>query len=178
MDQSQSSTAEKIVESLRRITRSTDLHSRSLVQSHGLTGPQATLLNCLTRGAMTAGELAGRISLSQGTVTDILNRLETRGLLVRERDGADRRRVIVTLTSLGEEALKRSLPLIQSLVTERLRELPEWEQSQLLSALQRIAHMMEAGVSQEAGGAAPKKGLPRIDESGMELPPAVVQGTP
>ena len=139
------SASDKIVSSLRRITRSMDLHSRSLVQTHGLTGPQATLLNSLTGGPMTAGELANRINLSQGTVTDILNRLETRGLVYRQRDNADKRRVIVSLTHLGDEIVTNSLPLMQALIAERLKELPEWEQSQLLAALQRIAHMMEGG---------------------------------
>ncbi|MCP5348671.1 MAG: MarR family winged helix-turn-helix transcriptional regulator [Gammaproteobacteria bacterium] len=170
MDQNVPSMSEKIVESLRRITRSMDLHSRSLVQSHGLTGPQATLLNSLTRGPMTAGELANRINLSQGTVTDILNRLEARGLVTRVRDGADKRRVIVTLTTLGEEILKKSLPLIQALFSERLKELPEWEQSQLLSALQRIAHMMEGGATPEALGAGAKKISSLTEESGAERP--------
>jgi hypothetical protein len=54
-----------------RVIRATDLHSRQLVQSHGLTGPQALVLEALVDGRLSAGALAGQISLSQGTVTDI-----------------------------------------------------------------------------------------------------------
>ena len=168
MDQSVSSTSQHIVASLRRITRSMDLHSRSLVQSHGLTGPQATLLNALNQGSMSAGELASRINLSQGTVTDILNRLEGRGLVSRVRDNADKRRVNVTLTNRGEEVLKRSLPDMQALLTERLGELPEWEQSQLLSALQRVAHMMEGEGTLE-GRINSKKDLSPTEKPGIAV---------
>ena len=169
MDQNLRSTSEQIVASLRRITRSMDLHSRSLAQSHGLTGPQATVLHSLTAGAMTAGDLATRINLSQGTVTDILKRLESRNLVARERDADDKRRVIVTLTELGDEVIKKSLPLMQALFDERLRELPEWEQSQLLAALQRIAHMMEGGIAPR-GDSGPKSVASRIGEADLELP--------
>ncbi|MEZ5488793.1 MAG: MarR family winged helix-turn-helix transcriptional regulator [Gammaproteobacteria bacterium] len=163
-----SSTSQQIVASLRRITRSMDLHSRSLVQSHGLTGPQATLLNALRQGSMSAGDLANRINLSQGTVTDILIRLEGRGLVSRARDSADKRRVNVTLTDLGEEVLKSSLPDMQALLTERLGELPEWEQSQLLSALQRVAHMME-GEGAFEDRVRSKKGLSPTEKPGAAV---------
>jgi len=143
MDSIAASTSDQIVSAIRRIIRSFDLHSRSLVQSHGLTGPQATLLRALVNGPLTAGELANRINLSQGTVTDIMNRLESRGLVQRVRDQGDRRRVIVELSGRGREVVQGSLPLAQAHFADRLSELPEWEQSQLLSALQRIAHMMD-----------------------------------
>ena len=146
MQSIQNSTADQVVLAMRRIIRSFDLHSRALVQTHGLTGPQAALLKALTGGPLTAGELANRINLSQGTVTDILNRLESRQMVRRIRDGADRRRVIVELTEHGRAVTSESPPQMQAHFTERLGSLPEWEQSQLLAALQRIAHMMEEGI--------------------------------
>ncbi len=137
------STSEEIGSALRRIVRAVDLHSRSLVQSHGLTGPQATLLKALGSGPVTAGELANKVNLSQGTVTDLLKRLESRGMLQRTRDEADRRRVIVSLSERGREVLRDSLPSVQAPFNELVEQLPQWEQSQLLAALQRVAHMME-----------------------------------
>ena len=83
----------QVIIALRRVIRAVDLHSRTLVESHGLTGPQALILKALQKGSLAAGELANQVSLSQGTVTDILNRLEQRDLISRIRDTADRRRV-------------------------------------------------------------------------------------
>lgn len=136
---------DQVVIALRRVIRAVDLHSRTLVQSHGLTGPQALILKALQKGSLPAGELATRISLSQGTVTDILIRLEQRGLIKRTRDTQDRRRVLVETTETGLNLLEKSPPLLQERFVERFNNLQDWEKTQLLSSLQRIAGMMDAG---------------------------------
>jgi len=136
--------SDQIEAALRRIVRSMDLHSRAMVQRNGLTSPQAALMKALTSGPLSAGVLASRINLSQGTVTDILKRLESRGLVHRLRDDGDRRRVIVSLTTEGQRIISNSTSHWQAPFSERLNELPEWEQSQLLAALQRLGHMMDS----------------------------------
>lgn len=130
---------------LRRVIRAIDLHSRSLVQSHGLTGPQSLVLRA-TIGAqgVTAGELARQISLSQATVTDIVKRLEARGLLTRTQDKADRRRVIVSATAKGRRLQASAPPLLQETFVRRFEALHDWEQTQLLASVQRIAELMDA----------------------------------
>ena len=137
--------AENILIALRRVIRAIDLHSRNLVQSHGLTGPQALLLTEIVRnGSMTGSELAKRASLSQATVTDVVKRLESRGLLQRERDSSDKRKLLLSVTAKGSELVMHSVPLLQERFMDRLHELKEWEQTQLLASLQRIAEMMNA----------------------------------
>ena len=135
---------DQVIVALRRVIRAVDLHSRTLVESHGLTGPQALILKALQHGSLSAGELANRISLSHGTVTDILNRLEQRALIKRIRDTEDRRRVMVETTPDGRILLERSPPLLQESFVERFNNLQKWEQTQLLASLQRIAAMMDA----------------------------------
>ncbi|MEX2515923.1 MAG: MarR family transcriptional regulator [Gammaproteobacteria bacterium] len=134
-----------ILAALRRIIRATDLQSRQLVRSHGLTGPQALLLKeILLAGEMTVGQLAERVSLSQATVTDILLRLEKRELVHRQRSEQDKRRVLVRITEHGRKLMKQSLPLLQEGFIDQLNSLQEWEQTQLLASLQRLADMMQA----------------------------------
>jgi DNA-binding MarR family transcriptional regulator len=117
---------DQVIGALRRITRAIDLHSRALVQQHGLTVPQlATLRAVANRQPVTASGLAKAIHLSLATVTGILDRLEKRGLVARSRDGHDRRSVVVQLTEAGAK-------------------LVESERTQLLASLQRIAAMMDA----------------------------------
>ena len=136
---------ENILIALRRVIRAIDRHSRNLVQSHGLTGPQALLLTEIVRsGSLTGSELAKRVSLSQATVTDVVKRLERRKLLERNRDTNDKRRVLLCATEQGEILVKQSVPLLQEKFQNRLSELKDWEQNQLLSSLQRIAEMMNA----------------------------------
>lgn len=135
---------DQVIIALRRLIRAVDLHSRALVETYGLTGPQALILKALQGGGLSAGELARRVSLSQGTVTDILNRLEQRGWIKRIRDTRDRRRVRIEPTAAGLALLERSPPLLQERFAQRFSELQEWEQTQLLASLQRIAAMMDA----------------------------------
>jgi DNA-binding MarR family transcriptional regulator len=134
-----------ILVALRKIMRAVELHSRQLAREYGLTGPQALVVREIQRlGNASVGELAAGVNLSQATTTDILLRLERNGLIRRERSDADRRRVHARLTRAGEQLIDRTPPLLQEKFTERLRSLEPWEQTQLLSSLQRIAAMMEA----------------------------------
>lgn len=137
--------SEAILIALRRIIRAIDQHSRKLVSTHGLTGPQALLLTEIVRGGpLTGSELASRVSLSQATVTDVVKRLEGRGLLSRERSETDKRCIILHATEEGAALVRQSVPLLQERFQQRLTGLQDWEQMQLLSSLQRIAELMNA----------------------------------
>ncbi|MCB1753228.1 MAG: MarR family transcriptional regulator [Gammaproteobacteria bacterium] len=136
---------EAILIALRRVIRAIDQHSRKLVQSHGLTGPQALVLNEIVRsGSLTGSRLAKNISLSQATVTDIVKRLEQKGLLAKKQDLVDKRKLHLLPTEQGRNLILTSVPLLQESFQQRLSELKEWEQTQLLASLQRIAEMMNA----------------------------------
>jgi len=136
---------EEILIALRRVIRAIDQHSRNLIQTHGLTGPQALMLKEIVRSSgITGSELAKRVSLSQATVTDVIKRLENRELLERTKDQDDKRKIILRATSQGQALVKQSVPLLQERFEKRLNELKDWEQLQLLSSLQRIAEMMNA----------------------------------
>lgn len=130
---------------LRRIIRAIDMRSRSLMQQAGLTGPQLLVLQALGRHSqMSAGELAKEVNLSQGTLTSILDRLEKRNLILRLRSESDRRKVHVSLTADGEAQLAAAPTLLQERFIERFQQLKEWEQTQILASLQRLAEMMDA----------------------------------
>ena len=136
--------SDQMLRALRRVIRAVDLHSRQLAQDWGLTGPQALVLKEATTRALTAGELARRVSLSQATITDILKRLELRGLIRRTRSSADRRRVLVEPTAEGRSLAETAPPLLQERFVRRFGALREWEQMLLLSSLQHIAELMDA----------------------------------
>ena len=130
---------------LRRVIRAIDVHSRSLVQTHGLTGPQSLILReIISAGALTPGELARRVSLSQATVSDIVKRLENKCLLRRTQDQVDRRRVLISATAEGKKLQASAPPLLQETFVRRFQALNDWEQTLLLSSVQRIAALMDA----------------------------------
>ncbi|QIB64510.1 MarR family winged helix-turn-helix transcriptional regulator [Kineobactrum salinum] len=137
---------DEVLVALRRVIRATDLHSRHLAKTTGLTSPQILLLQTIRdQGQVTIGQLATDISLSQATVTSILDRLEKRGLVYRERSCTDKRKVHAHLTNAGMEVLKHAPVPLQEQFTREFGELEEWEQAMIISSLQRIAGMMDKG---------------------------------
>jgi len=126
--------------------RAIDLHSRGLIQRVGLTGPQLTILRAVVdAGELSVGDIARAVSLSQATVTGILQRLETKGLLARRRDTDDRRKVLLHCTTGALELLDRAPTPLQRHFLRRFDSLAEWERSQIISSLERVVAMMEAG---------------------------------
>jgi DNA-binding MarR family transcriptional regulator len=71
---------------------------------HGLTGPQLLVLKELAEDpAMTPSQLARRLSISQATITTMLDRLTKNGYLTRLRDTKDKRKVHIQLEPKGLE---------------------------------------------------------------------------
>lgn len=135
--------SERVLLSLRKIIQLVDLHSRYLQKQAGLTGPQLLILYELSSGGDTPlGKLAKAISLSQATVTGIVERLENRNLVSRSRSKVDRRRVFLQLTPAGRSLLKDAPPLMQPKFLEAFNQLENWEQLMILSTLQRLEAMM------------------------------------
>jgi DNA-binding MarR family transcriptional regulator len=135
---------DEVLMALRRITRAIDIHSSRLAHHHGLTAPQLIVLGEISRsGKITAGPLAENVSVSNATITGILKRLSKRGLIERRRADEDRRRVHVKLTDLGKRALANAPSLLHDHFVKEFEKLENWEQTSLLSSLQRMALMME-----------------------------------
>lgn len=136
---------EQLQTALRRIGRALDQRSRMLLRQTGLSTPQALVLQQLERhGALSVGELAEAVSVSQATLTDILDRLESRKLVTRRRHARDKRRVEVTLTSAGRDLAINASPLLPETFQAAFATLPDWEQTQMIATLQRTAAMLAA----------------------------------
>lgn len=136
--------AQELLVVLRRVIHAVDRHSRGLLARYGLTGPQVVVLQAVGRGEVSAGSVARAVSLSQPTVTGILDRLEARGFVERRRGVDDRRQVLVRLTPKAHRALRAAPPPLQEAFVQRFAGLADWEQTQIVSALQRVYAMMDA----------------------------------
>jgi DNA-binding MarR family transcriptional regulator len=144
---------DQVLLALRRIMRAMDTHSHYLAQHHGLTGPQALVLRELLRlGDTPAGQLAQTVSLSQATLTGILNRLTKKGLVERRRDAQDKRRVLVSITEAGFLLLQAPPPLFQESFLQQYSSLQDWEQALIVSSLQRVVAMMETAGNLQVRG--------------------------
>lgn len=136
---------EEVLVALRRVIRATDLHSKRLVKTANVTGPQLLLLQILhNKGDMTISELSRDMSLSQATVTTILDRLEKRELVTRVRSQQDKRKVYPQLTHKGGKVLEQAPTALQDNFVRKFKALSDWEQGMIIASLQRIAEMMDA----------------------------------
>lgn len=129
---------------LRRMSRNLELHSRELEKEYGLTVPQLNVLWAVgSAHRVPIGQIADRISLSGATVTSIVDRLEEHDLAVRERSTDDKRQVFVSLTDSGRALLSRGPQPFHDCFVERLGRLEPWQQTELLSAVQHVADLMD-----------------------------------
>lgn len=136
---------EEVLVALRRIIRATDLHSKKLSKTSGLTAPQLMVLQTLRENnELTVGEVAKRVSLSQATVTTIVDRLERGEYVYRERSTTDKRKVHVYLTDKAFETLVDAPKPLQDDFIRQFQDLHDWEQTMILSSLERVAYMMDA----------------------------------
>lgn len=82
---------------------------RRLLSGLGLTYPQYLVMMVLwERDAIGVSEIGARLFLDSATLTPLLKRLESAGLITRTRSGSDERQVIIALTPAGRELRSRA----------------------------------------------------------------------
>jgi DNA-binding MarR family transcriptional regulator len=110
----------------------------------GRAGIHSTDLECLDlllmNGPLTAGALAELTGLTTGAITAALDRLESAGYVHRERDSADRRRVVVTP---APQALKRLQPVYAPLGEAMMRLNREFSDRDLAAVVEYLTRANE-----------------------------------
>jgi DNA-binding MarR family transcriptional regulator len=96
------------------------------------------------KGKVTAGELAQEMSLSQATVTSILDRMEARKYVTRKKSTEDKRKVFIRLTDIGKVSIRNAPVPLQESFVKQFKNLQDWEQNMIIASLQRVAFMMDA----------------------------------
>ena len=136
----------QILRSIRRIMRAVDIYSRKLRSQCQLTTPQLICLGTIVEhGPLTVSDIAQHAYLSPSTVVGILDRLETRGLVKRERDTTDRRVVNTMATTVGIEVAAEAPSALQDGLHEALKSLTRLEQATIALSLKRVVDLMEVG---------------------------------
>ena len=131
---------------IRKILRAAEQGERSLAQATGLTASQVLVLQEVERGGdVMPSAVAAALQLSQASITNIVDRLEDIGLIVRRRGERDKRQVRLTLTRNGYEMLESAPDLLQNRFTCRFATLASWEQAMMLATLERLADLLDAG---------------------------------
>jgi len=123
---------------------------RPLLDELGLTYPQYLVMMVLWETApRTVGEIGQQLHLDTGTLTPLLKRMETAGLIARQRDPADERRVIVTLTAQGDILRERARHVPEALAVQLSMTVPDLERLRATvgELVDRLKPVQGAGVS-------------------------------
>lgn len=114
-----------------------------LLSELGLTYPQYVTMLVLWESpdAVPVGVIGSRLRLDSSTLTPLLKRLQALGLVSRDRDPADERRVLVSVTDEGR-TLRDRASTIPHRIAPRLA-LDTAEQEQLRDTLRHIARALD-----------------------------------
>ncbi len=117
-----------------------DLFERHVGQPFGLRKVDYSLLILvLTNGPLAPKRLAQALALSAPNLTLTLDRLQTRGLLRRERSQIDRRSQNIVLTPEGERVANESAAAAAPMERELLDRLSRAEHAMLIELLRKVA---------------------------------------
>ncbi|AMM86161.1 MarR family transcriptional regulator [Martelella sp. AD-3] len=130
---------------LRRILRATENYERDLAQSARLTPAQLRVLQIVEeRGSVTPKALATQMGIRQASVTTLVDKLVTRGMVERVPSRTDRRQTNVTVTDSGRAMVESAPDALQQRYVQAFESLKDWEQAQLIASLERVATMLDA----------------------------------
>lgn len=126
------------VKLMRATNRTTgDIHRH--LQKDNLTHSQFAVLEALYHlGPLCQGELGQKILKSNANLTTVVDGLEKKALVIRDRSASDRRRVTVSLTDAGNELIARVFPRHAQIVACEFNVLSEQEQQELSRLLKKL----------------------------------------
>ena len=133
-----------VMQSLRRIIRAVSLYSHQLAATYNITAPQLVcLLTIVNEGPLNLSRLSKQVFLSASTVVGILDRLEEKDLITRQRDHKDRRLINVQATLKGQDLAAQAPSPLPTALANALKQLPELEQATIALSLERVVDLME-----------------------------------
>lgn len=144
--QNQISDSAGVVQALRRITKAVHEYSKAVDRQFGITGPQLWALRTIeSMGGCSAGDLAERLCVHPSTITGVIQRLEEKRLIDRQKRPEDRRAVVLSLTPAGKKLLERAPYPAQGQLIRALHAMPAEEVTALRGTLDKIVEAMELG---------------------------------
>jgi len=116
-------------------------------EGHGLTFVQwVTLMRLRDDPTLTAGDICRDLNHDSGAFTRVLDHLEERGLVRRERSEADRRVVRLHLTGDGRQAVQAMVPVVAGRLNDALQDFSAAE----VATLAKLLRLMNARLAMPA----------------------------
>lgn len=116
----------QVLKKFRIIFGSVRQHFRDVEETCGVTGSQLWILQEVEKTpGIGVSELAERLAIHQSTCSQLVEKLVTHGLIIKERSKEDQRRVGLCLTEEASKILKKAPGPAEGILPEALQALPE-----------------------------------------------------
>ena len=135
----------EIMVSLRRIFKSLQDYSQTVFSHFGITGPQLWALKTVYQtGSLSLGELSKGMYLHPSTVSGVVDRLEKKGYVAKDRTEKDRRVVKIRLTPRGKILVRKAPNPVQGKMIYGLTRLKREKLNLIHESVQELVGIMEA----------------------------------
>lgn len=141
------SAALEVLKKFRQVFRAAKLHFRQVERAAGVSGAQLWVLaELFEHPGSRVKDLAASMALHQSTVSNLLEALSRRKLLVRRRDAVDQRVVRVFLTAAGERLVRKAPSPARGVLPDALEALPAADLRRLDRSVAALLKGMKAKV--------------------------------
>jgi DNA-binding MarR family transcriptional regulator len=131
-----------VINQVQHATHRIGRHLESALAAAGVDQGEAHVLSALARGPMTVAALVEAVGVKRSTLTNILDRLELRGLVTREINPNDRRSFVVCPTRGGERAAKKVAAVFAAIDAKLVRATTASEREAFDSVLARLEEIL------------------------------------
>jgi DNA-binding MarR family transcriptional regulator len=146
MIMSEFESSSKIIDLIRNLNKSMRHRFHDFMQDSGLTFPQLSVISTLTKnGEVKVSVLSNKIGLSDSTVSGILDRLEQKNIIRRERNQDDRRVVKIALTEGSRKFYKDFHKRTEEHFSNLLKRLSEQEIKDIIKGLETLNSILSNG---------------------------------
>jgi len=134
----------KILYLIRRLIHAGELYTKELNRKYQVSVPQLLcLLTLHENGSLPPSKIAKNMMVGSSTVTGIIDRLEQKGLVGRERNSPDRRMITISLTEIGKKLARKAPPPIQQEIIDGLKRLPKNEREKIIHGLEMLVNLID-----------------------------------
>jgi DNA-binding MarR family transcriptional regulator len=135
----------RILDAVRRLVRHLRLADRAAQSDLGISGAQLFVLTELGKTpSLSLNDLAARTRTDQSSVSVVVSRLVDAGLVTRDRDSRDARRLMLNLTRSGKAMLQRAPAVAQEQIIAVIDALPPADRKQLADSLTNLVDALGA----------------------------------
>lgn len=134
----------EIIYSIRRLMQGSERYTKEINKKYNVSAAQVNCLLALHEyGPLPPSQIAKMILVNSSTVTGIIDRLEQKGLVERQRISQDRRVITIQLTESGKTLAENAPSPIQQKIIDGLKKLNPQEIEHIVNALNMLTNMLD-----------------------------------